>query len=118
MLGHGHFLELLSHTQTMVAQAQDYQNIFHWAETQKDGEVPSFKLRKNDPYTVRISLSSSSQQLTSPSINPDLETRMYSQKPHQKNQLTSAIQLRIRGNPGNNPSWTKQPPPGAIRPLR
>jgi len=29
---------------------QDYQNIFHWAETQKDGTVPSFGTRKNDPY--------------------------------------------------------------------
>ncbi|KAJ9134295.1 Homogentisate 1,2-dioxygenase [Pleurostoma richardsiae] len=28
----------------------DYQNIFHWAETQKDGAVPSFAVRKNDPY--------------------------------------------------------------------
>ncbi|KAI9759961.1 MAG: hypothetical protein M4579_001994 [Chaenotheca gracillima] len=28
----------------------DYQNIFHWAETQKDGSIPSFATRKNDPY--------------------------------------------------------------------
>ncbi|KAH7336479.1 putative homogentisate 1,2-dioxygenase [Rhexocercosporidium sp. MPI-PUGE-AT-0058] len=28
----------------------DYENIFHWAETQQDGEIPSFKLRQNDPY--------------------------------------------------------------------
>jgi hypothetical protein len=28
-----------------------YQNIFHWAETQKDGTIPSFRVRKNDPYT-------------------------------------------------------------------
>ncbi|KAH8595665.1 putative homogentisate 1,2-dioxygenase [Bisporella sp. PMI_857] len=27
-----------------------YQDIFHWAETQKDGAVPSFGTRKNDPY--------------------------------------------------------------------
>ena len=33
---------------------EDYQNIFHWADTQKDGAVPSFKLRKNDPYKVRL----------------------------------------------------------------
>ncbi|KAF8242485.1 homogentisate 1,2-dioxygenase [Wilcoxina mikolae CBS 423.85] len=31
----------------------DYQNIFHWAETQKDGEIPSFKTRLNDPYTYQ-----------------------------------------------------------------
>ncbi|KAI9822498.1 MAG: hypothetical protein M1827_000217 [Pycnora praestabilis] len=29
---------------------QDYQNIFHWAETQKDGTVPAFATRENDPY--------------------------------------------------------------------
>jgi homogentisate 1,2-dioxygenase len=29
---------------------KEYQDIFHWAETQKNGEVPSFAVRKNDPY--------------------------------------------------------------------
>ncbi|KAL3426643.1 homogentisate -dioxygenase [Phlyctema vagabunda] len=29
---------------------KEYQNIFHWAETQKDGSIPSFGVRKNDPY--------------------------------------------------------------------
>lgn len=29
---------------------KQYQNIFHWAETQQDGGVPSFGTRKNDPY--------------------------------------------------------------------
>jgi homogentisate 1,2-dioxygenase len=41
----------------MTASAIDpkeYQNIFHWAETQKDGKVPSFATRKNDPYKVSI----------------------------------------------------------------
>lgn len=33
-----------------MAQKVDYQNIFHWAETQKDGSIPSFATRKNDPY--------------------------------------------------------------------
>lgn len=33
-----------------MSQALDYQNIFHWAETQKDGAIPSFATRKNDPY--------------------------------------------------------------------
>ncbi|KAN0106012.1 putative homogentisate 1,2-dioxygenase [Hyaloscypha variabilis] len=28
----------------------DYQKIFHWAETQEDGEIPAFATRKNDPY--------------------------------------------------------------------
>jgi homogentisate 1,2-dioxygenase len=30
--------------------ATAYQNIFHWAETQQDGRVPSFRTRSNDPY--------------------------------------------------------------------
>ena len=34
---------------------EDYQNIFHWAETQKDGAITSFAVRKNDPYEVRTS---------------------------------------------------------------
>lgn len=33
---------------------EDYQNIFHWAETQKEGTIPSFAVRKNDPYEVSI----------------------------------------------------------------
>lgn len=33
---------------------KEYQNIFHWAETQKDGTVPSFAVRKNDPYEVTL----------------------------------------------------------------
>ncbi|CAP97147.1 Pc21g22500 [Penicillium rubens Wisconsin 54-1255] len=28
----------------------EYQKIFHWAETQKDGTIPSFNTRRNDPY--------------------------------------------------------------------
>jgi len=31
---------------------KEYQNIFHWADTQKDAAIPSFALRKNDPYEV------------------------------------------------------------------
>lgn len=33
---------------------EDYQKIFHWAETQQDGKIPSFSVRKNDPYQVLI----------------------------------------------------------------
>lgn len=29
---------------------KEYQNIFHWAETQKDGSIQSFAKRRNDPY--------------------------------------------------------------------
>ncbi|KAK2020779.1 Homogentisate 1,2-dioxygenase [Colletotrichum zoysiae] len=34
----------------MAQKAEDHQNIFHWAETQKDATIPSFAVRKNDPY--------------------------------------------------------------------
>lgn len=34
------------------SDSQEYQKIFHWAETQKDGEIPSFATRRNDPYEV------------------------------------------------------------------
>jgi hypothetical protein len=33
---------------------KEYQKIFHWAETQKNGTIPSFNTRSNDPYKVRI----------------------------------------------------------------
>jgi len=35
-----------------LSDPQEYQKIFHWAETQKDGAIPSFNTRKNDPYEV------------------------------------------------------------------
>lgn len=35
-----------------LSDPQEYQKIFHWAETQKDGEIPSFSTRRNDPYEV------------------------------------------------------------------
>jgi homogentisate 1,2-dioxygenase len=31
---------------------EEYQKIFHWAETQKNGTIPSFNTRRNDPYKV------------------------------------------------------------------
>ncbi|KAL1623973.1 hypothetical protein SLS56_008025 [Neofusicoccum ribis] len=33
-----------------LSDPKEYQKIFHWAETQKNGEIPSFGTRKNDPY--------------------------------------------------------------------
>ena len=35
-----------------LSSPDEYQKIFHWAETQQEGKVPSFILRKNDPYKV------------------------------------------------------------------
>ncbi|MCJ1400550.1 hypothetical protein MMC11_003756 [Xylographa trunciseda] len=36
-----------------LSNPREYQDIFHWAETQKDGSIPSFAIRKNDPYTYQ-----------------------------------------------------------------
>ncbi|KAF4763196.1 hypothetical protein HAV15_001547 [Penicillium sp. str.  len=33
-----------------LSDPEEYQKIFHWAETQKDGTIPSFNTRRNDPY--------------------------------------------------------------------
>ncbi|KAJ5811346.1 hypothetical protein N7474_007647 [Penicillium riverlandense] len=33
-----------------LSDPKEYQKIFHWAETQKDGAIPSFNTRRNDPY--------------------------------------------------------------------
>jgi homogentisate 1,2-dioxygenase len=35
---------------TTLQDPAEYQKIFHWAETQQDGKIPSFRTRKNDPY--------------------------------------------------------------------
>jgi homogentisate 1,2-dioxygenase len=45
---------------TQLDNPREYQDIFHWAETQKDGSVPSFATRKNDPYEVSLRPSYSS----------------------------------------------------------
>ena len=38
---------------SQLSDPTEYQKIFHWAETQKDGTIPSFAVRKNDPYEVK-----------------------------------------------------------------
>jgi homogentisate 1,2-dioxygenase len=45
---------------TQLDNPREYQDIFHWAETQKDGSIPSFATRKNDPYEVSLRPSYSS----------------------------------------------------------
>lgn len=37
-----------------INKSREYQDIFHWAETQQNGTIPSFGTRKNDPYQVQI----------------------------------------------------------------
>ncbi|KAH8425043.1 putative homogentisate 1,2-dioxygenase [Aspergillus melleus] len=40
----------MSSSTSTLSDPQEYQKIFHWAETQKDGAIPSFSTRRNDPY--------------------------------------------------------------------
>lgn len=49
-----------------TSKGEDYQKIFHWAETQKDGTIPSFAVRKNDPYEVCEEILFPSPTLTMP----------------------------------------------------
>jgi homogentisate 1,2-dioxygenase len=56
---------------TQLDNPREYQDIFHWAETQKDGSIPSFGNRKNDPYDVSLHSSISGHSLTtSPQYQP------------------------------------------------
>lgn len=48
---------------TTLSDPKEYQNVFHWAETQKDGTIPSFATRRNDPYQVHIPRRSSDLQM-------------------------------------------------------
>ncbi|KAI5296015.1 hypothetical protein KEM52_006066 [Ascosphaera acerosa] len=38
------------HREDSNMATEDYQKVLHWAETQKDGSIPAFAKRKNDPY--------------------------------------------------------------------
>lgn len=50
---------------------------FSWAETQKDGTIPTFAVRKNDPYQVGHLYESNGIMLTTMfSIKLGLATRM------------------------------------------
>ncbi|RAK76847.1 putative homogentisate 1,2-dioxygenase [Aspergillus fijiensis CBS 313.89] len=42
-----------------LSDPQEYQKIFHWAETQKDGTIPSFNTRRNDPYEYQAGFGNS-----------------------------------------------------------
>ncbi|KAH1550830.1 hypothetical protein KXX57_009150 [Aspergillus fumigatus] len=42
-----------------LSDPQEYQKIFHWAETQKDGTIPSFSTRRNDPYQYQAGFGNS-----------------------------------------------------------
>jgi hypothetical protein len=60
-----------------LADPQEYQKIFHWAETQKNGTIPSFATRRNDPYKVCVSIKSMcSQLLTTASCSTKLALAM------------------------------------------
>lgn len=44
----------MSSSTSALSDPHEYQKIFHWAETQKDGAIPSFNTRRNDPYEVCV----------------------------------------------------------------
>lgn len=49
---------------------KEYQEIFHWAETQKNGKIPSFKLRKNDPYQYQAGFGNLFESEAVPGVIP------------------------------------------------
>ncbi|CRK47422.1 hypothetical protein BN1723_016750 [Verticillium longisporum] len=53
-----------------MASTEDYQNIFHWAETQKDGSIPSFETRRNDPYKYMSGFNNSFESEAVPGVIP------------------------------------------------
>ncbi|KAJ0309713.1 hypothetical protein Brms1b_009108 [Colletotrichum noveboracense] len=57
----------------MAAQAvtpKDFQNAFHWAASQKDGTIPSFATRPNDPYKYQPGLGNSFESEAIPGTIP------------------------------------------------
>ncbi|KAK9439712.1 homogentisate 1,2-dioxygenase [Metarhizium brunneum] len=42
-----------------ATKSNEYQQIFHWAETQKNGAIPSFHTRKSDPYQYQAGFGNS-----------------------------------------------------------
>ncbi|KAI5799114.1 putative homogentisate 1,2-dioxygenase [Peziza echinospora] len=54
----------------MAETKPDYQNIFHWAETQKDGKIPSFATRENDLYEYQAGFGNSFQSEIIPGTIP------------------------------------------------
>ncbi|KAH7118606.1 Homogentisate 1,2-dioxygenase [Dactylonectria estremocensis] len=49
---------------------QDFQTIFHWAETQKNGTIPSFATRPNDPYRYQSGFNNSFESEAVPGTIP------------------------------------------------
>ncbi|KAF2460876.1 homogentisate 1,2-dioxygenase-like protein [Lineolata rhizophorae] len=56
-----------------LADPKEYQQIFHWAETQKDGAIPSFGTRKNDPYEYQPGFNNHGVRETY-AVNPNLSS--------------------------------------------
>ncbi|KAL4936441.1 hypothetical protein BDV06DRAFT_93318 [Aspergillus oleicola] len=53
-----------------LSDPKEYQNIFHWAETQKDATIPSFKTRQNDPYEYQAGFGNSFESEAVPGTIP------------------------------------------------
>jgi hypothetical protein len=103
---------------------KEYQNIFHWAETQKDGTVPSFAVRKNDPYevilpkTVIYDVKLIKLLLFSIKLDSTTSTYLCARPQFGSLVLTLVIKLRIRSCPWHDPTGTEQSKVCAIWPVR
>ncbi|KAK5080709.1 hypothetical protein LTR05_008413 [Lithohypha guttulata] len=53
-----------------LQDSKEYQNIFHWAETQKNGTIPSFAVRKNDPYQYQPGFNNHFESQAIPGVIP------------------------------------------------
>ncbi|KAJ5631982.1 homogentisate 1-2-dioxygenase [Penicillium lividum] len=53
-----------------LSDPQEYQKIFHWAETQKDGTISSFRTRHNDPYQYQAGFGNSFESEAVPGTIP------------------------------------------------
>ncbi|KAK8182042.1 RmlC-like cupin domain-containing protein [Phyllosticta capitalensis] len=55
---------------TQLNDPKEYQDIFHWAETQKNGTIQSFATRKNDPYEYQSGFGNSFESEAVPGTIP------------------------------------------------
>ncbi|GAB7338985.1 hypothetical protein MBLNU457_5654t1 [Dothideomycetes sp. NU457] len=61
---------MVSQTAQKLKDPEEYQKIFHWAETQKDGTIPTFAVRKNDPYQYQAGFGNSFESEAVPGTIP------------------------------------------------
>jgi hypothetical protein len=97
----------LTNMSSQKTNPEDYQKIFHWAETQKDGSVPSFATRKNDPYKVLETIDTigifTNYQLQVPSW----VWKPVSHRFHVHARMSDSFQFRIRSYPRDYTTGTE-----------